>query len=61
MTVFIITGKFKKDSNGCATMSLPYEESKDFNLDREYVITIQPLIGKREVKRGVSSKIIIRA
>jgi len=57
---WVMTTKPSKNSNGCACFVLPFEESKEVNYDREYVITVTPLRSKREIKRGPSTKIVIQ-
>jgi len=40
MEKLIIIGKFRKDSNGCVTFSLPREESDKIDLNKKYLIMV---------------------
>lgn len=43
----IFSGKCRMDSNKCAMFSLPSEESKEFNIGDEYLITIEGPINRK--------------
>lgn len=52
----LFTGKMTKNSNGCASISLPFEESKDIDLLAEYLIVIKGPINE---KRTAYNRIVI--
>lgn len=58
----IIIGRLKKNTNGCANISIPLEESKLIDYNRDYVVIIElnALVDKRLVKTGRVSKIILK-
>lgn len=37
----ILIGKFRKDSNGCAIFSIPYEESKHIDFKKKYFVEVK--------------------
>lgn len=62
MTKIILTGKFKKDPNQCASFSLPFQDSKVIDYNRDYLIEINgPIIDSRVVKYKHTQKVIIKA
>jgi len=64
MTKLLIIGKFWKDSNGCASFSLPHEDSKLIDYKKKYLIEIHfdEVLDTKAVKRrgDDTNKIIIR-
>lgn len=52
----LFTGKLTKNSNGCATITLPFEESKDIDMTAEYLIVIRGPINE---KRSAYNRIVI--
>lgn len=57
----ILTGKFKKDSNQCASFSLPFNESKLIDYNRDYVIEITgPIQSTKVTKYKGAKKVFIK-
>lgn len=52
----IVTGKFKKNSNGCATFTLQHEESQFIDYNSEYLIEIK---GRIDNKREKFNRMVI--
>jgi len=62
MSKIILTGKFKRDSNKCASFSLPFQDSKEIDFNRDYIIEINgPIRSARVVKYKHIQKVIIKA
>jgi len=57
----LMTGKFKKDTNKCAYFSLPFEESKEIDYNRVYLIEITgPISSSKTIKYKRHEKILIK-
>ena len=51
-----VTGKFKKNSNGCATFTLQHEESQFIDYKAEYFVEIK---GRIDTKREKFNRMVI--
>jgi len=57
----LITGKFKKDSNKCACFSLPFEDSKEIDYNRAYLLEVTgPISGTKTIKYKKHERVLIK-